>query len=653
MSKQLKLINPQNNKLKWQSSLQQAFNFSNVPGWQDHFSKGLRRWAKKNKVNIKTLGLFSGGGGLDLGFHDVGFNVVDMVEIEDKYAETLRKNRNKHFDNAKVKCIDIRKYDPGNLKIDFVIGGPPCQTFSSAGRRAKGVMGLDDPRGNLFKEYVRLLKKLKPKAFLFENVYGIVGAQKGKPWKMIVEGFQSVGYKTYHRILDTADYGVPQHRERVIIVGVRDDLNKSFKFPFPTHGPDSPENTPYYSAGEAVKNLSKNAETKIVNGKYGYLLNEIPPGLNYSYYTQKMGHPEPVFGWRSKFSDFLYKADPEKPVRAIKAQGGLFTGPFSWENRFFHPSELKRLQTFPDSYEIVGSRKVIVEQIGNSVPPQLARILALAVLDQIFDVKLPLKIPYMDENHKLGFRSRKRKLSKEYGDRARRSISNLSSKKSKVLKVKKIIDKDEVRYLHLEKMKWLKRKTGESMRFYTRHRMNGGNTWELLIGTSPDYRDKDLAFEITVGSKKGWKLPYDQIRMISYSESEASFTALWKSFEENLSKLHRYADLVQLFGYYQYDSNIKAEFKAKKIMSEGFWRLVESILNTGVSRDPVRLEELASSIKVDNDKVLDILVEAKKHGYEVRNNLTNPQISEGHFLIPYVFPTLNSRSVQLSKRLTY
>ena len=91
-----------------------------------------------------------------------------------------------------------------------------------------------------------------------------------------------------------------------------------------------------------------------------------------------MGHPNPVFAWRSKFSDFLYKADPNSPVRTIKASGGAYTGPFHWDNRFFSYKEYKRLQTFPDDYEISGNKQTAVKQIGNSVPPQLARMMALA-----------------------------------------------------------------------------------------------------------------------------------------------------------------------------------------------------------------------------------------------------------------------------------
>ena len=207
--------------------------------------------------------------------------------------------------------MDINDYNPALNDIDFIIGGPPCQTFSAAGARAAGVNGIDDDRGNLFKQYVRILKQINPKGFLFENVYRIVGAQGGKPWKLIQEAFRDAGYKLYWRILDAADFGVPQFRERLIIVGLKEGM---FKFPCPTHGPDSTDNRHYYSASIAIEGVNSKVGGGKVGGRHGHLLKDIPAGLNYSFYTDRMGHPTPYFGWRSKFSDYLYKADPDTKV---------------------------------------------------------------------------------------------------------------------------------------------------------------------------------------------------------------------------------------------------------------------------------------------------------------------------------------------------
>lgn len=256
--------------------------------------------------------------------------------------------------------------------------------------------GTQDARGILFREYVRLLEKISPAGFLFENVYGIMGAQGGKAWKEISESFSNAGYQLFYRIVDAADYGVPQHRERLLIVGLKEG---KFKFPRPTHGPDSPDGAPFYNAETAVTGVELTPDERKtgIGGKYGALLDNIPPGLNYSFYTEKMGHPTPIFAWRSKFSDFLYKADPNTPVRTIKAQGGAYTGPLHWENRPFACSEYKRLQTFPDDYEISGTKQTAVKQIGNSVPPQLARIMSIAIRQQVFKTKFPFKLSPLEE----------------------------------------------------------------------------------------------------------------------------------------------------------------------------------------------------------------------------------------------------------------
>jgi DNA (cytosine-5)-methyltransferase 1 len=184
----------------------------------------------------------------------------------------------------------------------------------------------------------------------FENVRGILGANQGKDWQSILDAFAQLGYQLFYRVLDCADYGVPQHRERLILVGTKEG---NFKFSRPTHGADSSSQTPCVSALEASADLQDPEEPlHSYSGKYGKLLEEVPPGMNYHYFTREMGYPHPIFAWRSRFSDFLYKADPEKPVRTIVAKMGAYSGPFHWKNRKFTLQEFKRLQTFPDHYKI-------------------------------------------------------------------------------------------------------------------------------------------------------------------------------------------------------------------------------------------------------------------------------------------------------------
>ncbi len=628
----------------WFGEASKVLNVKGGPGWPDEFGKAIGKWLKRNKQEqISTLSLFTGAGGLDIGFHDSGFHSQEMVEIEKKFVDTLVKNTNKgkYFFGANAKCIDIRKYDPSKkIDVDFIIGGPPCQTFSSASRRASGVMGTDDPRGMLFTEYVRLLKKLMPRGFLFENVYGITGAQGGKAWEDIKQAFQDAGYKIFYRVLDAADYGVPQHRERLFIVGLK---SGEFKFPYPTHGPDSENRRPHYTAGEAVKGAISNEPHKRVNGRYGHLLDDIPPGLNYSFYTKKLGHPNPVFAWRSKFSDFLYKADPGSPVRAIKAQGGQYTGPFNWENRYFTVAELKRLQTFPDAFDLVGGRQVVIHQIGNSVPPQIGRIMGLAILDQVFGVKLPFKIKYLSDDQTLSFRNRKRQKTDVYAKNAREVHKTLQP-------IKKIAPKNSItrltRYLG-PNFEW----RDKPSRGYRSAEILKKITSDSLTLTVGKRGERSFAITIQPANSSDWDLPFKQISLVSEGCEKGHLTFLWKALEEEVKSQFGFADLVQLSGYYQYSPRIKALFYHNSTKDEkDFWSLLQTILeSSGAVEIDLKKRTLFEFKNASETET--ILRELKSLGYEIRNRNTNPQIRDGVYLIPYIFPTLTRDSVQLRKHL--
>lgn len=172
----------------------------------------------------KALSLFTGAGGLDIGFHRLGFDIIACVEVEPIFCKTLESNRRRYFsDTCQIICADIRQLEPAALNIeavDIIVGGPPCQSFSAAGRRAGGVTGISDMRGSLFEHYCRFVSHFQPQAFIFENVRGILQGNKGRDWQEILSQFVSLGYSLFYKVLDAADYGVPQHRERLILVGV-------------------------------------------------------------------------------------------------------------------------------------------------------------------------------------------------------------------------------------------------------------------------------------------------------------------------------------------------------------------------------------------------------------------------------------------------
>jgi DNA (cytosine-5)-methyltransferase 1 len=627
------------------------------PAWTDNFGKSLRQWLiQQGHTPIKTLSLFSGGGGLDIGFHDAGFEIIQMVELEAKYVQTLKRNSlpDKWLEGSEPICIDIREYLPeSHLTVDFIIGGPPCQTFSAAGRRAAGVSGTTDVRGTLFQEYVRILNVLKPKGFLFENVYGITGANGGKAWQEIQEAFREVGYNIYFRILDAADYGVPQHRERLFIVGLKEG---EYLFPYPTHGPDSLNQNSYYSAGEAIEGADiSEVDTGLgLGGRFGHLLEHIPPGLNYSFYTKEMGYPNPIFSWRSKFSDFLYKADSSNPLRTIKAQGGQYTGPFSWKNRRFSISELKRLQTIPDDYELIGNRQVCIEQIGNSVPPQLGRILALSILEQVIKFELPFSISYLPQNQKLGFRQRKRKLTEVYSQKAKSAIADLC-KTGKFLSLPRSKYENKgtiIRFLSGD-FSWTREQSSECVKVYISYDLND-LCWVFTAGINDNCEDEDQ-FVIDVNPSCGhdeWVLGTHSVKLCGKALDIKLYTSLWKAFEEKLTEATGKADLVQLSGYYQYNARISGIITFHpQLKVNSLWRVIQCVARCIGTAAQLSATELAERWGVKAEDVFSYLQSLRAMGYEVRNHNTNPQIPKGEYLIPYAFPTLNPKSVQLRKSL--
>lgn len=616
---------------------------NNVPAWPDLFGNSIRAYLDSNNIEkIRTLSLFSGAGGLDIGFHDVGFEIIESVEIESKFCQTLMLNsgEGKRFEHSKVNCIDIKEYKSDHLgRIDFIIGGPPCQTFSAAGRRANGVLGTTDARGVLFREYVRLLQELSPIGFLFENVYGIIGTQGGKPWEEILQSFSDVGYKLFYRIVDAADYGVPQHRERLIIVGLKEG---EFKFPRPTHGPDSLDEEPFYNAETALEGLvlSGDESKPGIGGRYGTLLNDIPPGLNYSFYTEEMGHPNPVFAWRSKFSDFLYKADPSTPVRTIKASGGAYTGPFHWDNRFFALGEYKRLQTFPDDYEISGNKQTAVKQIGNSVPPQLARMMAIAIRQQIFKTVFPFELSVMDVSEKLTFRNRKRELTAIYKKKAEIAI--------KALKEHRTIRPNSHSYYCSMTDNFAFREVKKDIADYA-----VDVCWDesLKINVTPINRDQSTGKIqiVIVPVCANWSLTVSSVILTVYGGLSKDFTAAWKAFDHELIINSIKADIIQLNGYYQYIPKMKSSCT---LPDEFPYREIVAKIVSGENVANIRTaQELSRDWNISKALLCDVAEFLRKIGYEIRNHNTNPQIDEDNWLIPYAFPTLTPQSVQLRKKV--
>jgi DNA (cytosine-5)-methyltransferase 1 len=367
--------------------------------------------------------------------------------------------------------------------------------------------------------------------------------------------------------------------------------------------------------------------------------------LNYSFYTEKLGHPNPVFGWRSKFSDYLYKADPETPVRTVKAQGGQYTGPFSWDNRPFSVEEFKRLQTFPDDYEIVGNRQDVIVQLGNSVPPQSGRILALAVIDQVFNVELPFEIKYMPVNKELGFRKRKTNLTKIYAQKAKRAIDDL---RVSGRLTKNIIKKAKgVKTEYLSNGFILSDRSATGIRFDFKYEFDA-TQWAINVANNNN--GKKNQFEINIELTPGLSsiLGTKFLKLGADVGSPYSIVALWKFLEKKVKELAHKDDLIQLFGYYQYrqDSLYRFVFLNKRMRRDPFWKVASQIISGIAVGSPLPLSELSDIYDVENNVLLTVLRQLKDIGYEIRNHNTNSQIKKDHYLIPYPFATLNERSLQ-------
>ena len=342
-----------------------------------------------------AVSLFSGAGGLDLGVDAAGFVTAAAVELDEDAADTMEKNF-PGLVNPVVRgsILDVPTKDllraaglRGRERPELLVGGPPCTPFSKSGFWLEWKRAGLDPDASLLQAYTRVLREARPRAFVLENVYALTYRNKASrpPFERLLREIDDAGYHCRWAVLNAADYGVPQLRPRLFVVGT----------PKGTRLPDLPEAThggrwerrrtgdgkqDHMTTGDALAGLVTSPEPEeVVRGSWGHLLADIPPGDNYLHYTAKRGHPSPVFEWRSRYWSFLLKLSPNRPSPTIQAHPGPNVGPFHWENRRLRVPELQRLFTFPDDFAFVGRRRSVQAQIGNAVPPLLARQVAACV----------------------------------------------------------------------------------------------------------------------------------------------------------------------------------------------------------------------------------------------------------------------------------
>jgi DNA (cytosine-5)-methyltransferase 1 len=323
------------------------------------------------KQGYSVAALFAGAGGLDLGFSKAGFNVPWANE----YDKDIWSSYEKNFPKTKLDRRSITQVEPEEIPaVQGFIGGPPCQSWSEAG----AARGIEDQRGQLFWEYLRLIKAKKPLFFLAENVSGILFNRHSRAFQEILEGFADLGYNVSYGLLNANDYGVPQDRERVIIVGYRVEIGKFFTPPAPD--PKKPKlidaiEDLTLTAVPALETNYSNPKTKILNHEYmvgGFSSmfmsrNRVREWTQPSFTIQAGGRHAPLHPQAPKMEKvgvdkWKFKKGAEHLYRRLSVR------------------ECARVQTFPDSYEFVYNRVADgYKMIGNAVPVEFARKLALKI----------------------------------------------------------------------------------------------------------------------------------------------------------------------------------------------------------------------------------------------------------------------------------
>lgn len=315
---------------------------------------------------MKIISLFSGAGGLDLGFTDTGFKLVFANDIDKDVWETFEKNH-KHTINKKS-IIDIKSDEIPNA--EGIIGGPPCQSWSLAG----AMRGIEDNRGKLFYEYLRILRDKKPIFFLAENVSGIISKTHLPEFEKIIKKFEELGYNVSWKLLNAKDYGVPQERKRVIIIGYRKDTGKKFNF-------DKLEKQDIIPLREALRNLPPSKQAKVKN----------KPNEN----LELANHEHMNGGFSTIYMSRNRRKNWDEPSFTIQAGGRhaplhpssdemIKMGKDKWKFKNENPKhrrlsvrECARIQKFPDSfifyYDNISKG---YKMIGNAVPVKLAEVLA-------------------------------------------------------------------------------------------------------------------------------------------------------------------------------------------------------------------------------------------------------------------------------------
>lgn len=337
----------------------------------------LHAFPKFSEIEYKynAVSIFSGGGGLDAGAAWAGFQVKFASDLEQPHCDTVKHN----FSDCETPAMKVEdltkdiilKYVK-HTKVDLLVGGPPCQAFSILGKR----QSVNDPRGKLIYEYARLINELEPEAFIFENVPGLLNVNNGKDWRKFLRHLKSgeTKYKLFVQSLNAADFGVPQVRHRIFIVGFKNKKAK-FKFPSPTHRKKTenesadPSNNFWLPAKLALEN---------VEGKENHRIRIHGKPVEERYKTVVPGTKDKV--------DHTARIHPDRPAGTVlvgSKNGGGRPHIHPVEPRHITVREAARLQSFPDWYVFQGPESWQYRAVGNAVPPILGRAICLEIFNSL------------------------------------------------------------------------------------------------------------------------------------------------------------------------------------------------------------------------------------------------------------------------------
>ena len=360
---------------------------------------------------LTVISLYTGAYGLDLGFELAGFRITVALDISEDSYRNLKANRPKIpfllGDIRSFPTADILKeagLRPGD--VDVITGGPPCQPFSPAGRR----QSLRDPRAAPIMDFIRVIKEARPKVFVMEEVPGLLSArikhvpikdrgkrpftpeeEPGSAWRVVLEELNKTGYKIMWKVLNAADYGTPQTRERVIVIGVRPDLKKPPVFPEPTHSGKSTglfrDLKPWQTLADALAGIKNHVGLTPLPPKYAKYLKYVPPGGNWRQIPEAL-KPEAMNaaykagGGRMGFYRRLTWFEPSPTLVTSPAmKATMMIHP--WEGRPLSIREYLRIQGFPDDWGVVVSVQSAYRLIGEAVPVPLARAIARTIRNKL------------------------------------------------------------------------------------------------------------------------------------------------------------------------------------------------------------------------------------------------------------------------------